>query len=309
MSEMVDIPELERITFFPGQRLTATDLSELRRVHQELRWLHNRGLHMWGIGIGLAVTGERGDTVVTVEAGYGIDCLGREILLTEARMKTVPAVASGPNGGEAIYYLVARYLEDANQKVAERRPGVCLPAGTVRLSEEPHLEWRQPEQLEQGSQLILAQAWIKNCQLSRPLSFAPRRSARPLQQPYIAAGQTPMGKTPWVAWQGANNQTLGVLTHVVTAAARFHATPRYVVHIAGERYRDTPPGPLLLLGFTEVVNATPDGLTVQVALPNFPNTQPPINPILLPDPNTGVPGIVVIVNQLQWHVVWMGIES
>jgi hypothetical protein len=310
MSEQVDIPDLERITFFPGQRLTAPDLSELRRVHQELRWLHNRSLHMWGVGIGLAVTGERGDSAVTIAPGYGTDCLGREILLTEARMKTVPAVASGPSGGEAIYYLVARYLGDEGQKLAERRPGVCLPEGTVRLSEEPLIEWRRPEQLQQGLELILAQAWIKNCQLSRPLSFAARRSARPSQQPYIAAGQTPQGNTAWTAWQvGNNHQTIGILAHVSTSAARFHATPRYVAHVAGERYLDPAPGPLLLLGATEVVNATPDGFTMQVQLPNFPGNNPPINPGWLLDSSTGVPRVVGIVKQLGWHVVWMGIES
>src|SRR5215831_10271735 len=139
MADQVDVPSLERITFFTGQRLTAPDLAALQRAHRELRWLHNRSLHGWGIGIGLAVTGERGDSAVKVEPGYGIDCLGREIILTEARMRTVPAVAAAPGGGEAIYYLVAVYLSDEDQEVSERRPGVCLPEGTVRLTEEPRL--------------------------------------------------------------------------------------------------------------------------------------------------------------------------
>ena len=155
MAERVDIPDIERVTFFTGQRLTEKDLAALQRANRELRWLHNRSLHSWGIGIGLAVAGERGDSAVTVEPGYGVDCLGREIILTAPRTMPVPAVAHGPGGEEAVYYLVAAYQEDADQKVAERRPGVCLPEGTVRLSEEPRLEWRRPEQLQEGFELVL----------------------------------------------------------------------------------------------------------------------------------------------------------
>src|SRR5829696_7000623 len=98
MSTAQDIPELERIQFFTGQRLTAGDLSELQRANRELRWLHNRSLHGWGMGIGFGVTGERGETAVTVTPGYAIDCRGREIILTETMTLAVPAVAADDSG-------------------------------------------------------------------------------------------------------------------------------------------------------------------------------------------------------------------
>lgn len=310
MTEKINIPNLERITFFTGQRLTAPDLAELQRAHRELRWLHNRSLHGWGIGIGLAVTGERGDSAVTVGPGYGVDCLGREIILTEPRPKTVPAVAGGPPGGEAVYYLVAAYQADADQKVAEQRPGVCLPEGTVRLSEEPRIDWRQPDQLREGFELILAQAWVQNCRLSRPLSLAARRYARPSHQPYIAAGQTEVGKTAWMVWEVAD-QIVGVFAHVDTKAARFRATPRYVAHIAGDRHLAETPWPpsqpLLVLGFAGVVDATPQGFTLQVLLPKVAADQPRMNPAdLLSDPDRV---IRIVKEELKWHVVWMGIEG
>lgn len=59
MSARTDIPELKRIQFFNGQRLTAGDMTELQRANRELRWLHNRSLHGWGIGTGYGVAGER----------------------------------------------------------------------------------------------------------------------------------------------------------------------------------------------------------------------------------------------------------
>src|SRR5262245_14932559 len=78
----IDIPEIERIKFFPGQRLTADDMTDLDVTNAELRWLHNRSLHPWGIGIGLEVSGEKGDTVVTVKPGYAVDILGRELIVS-----------------------------------------------------------------------------------------------------------------------------------------------------------------------------------------------------------------------------------
>jgi hypothetical protein len=284
MAERVDIPDIERVTFFTGQRLTEKDLAALQRANRELRWLHNCSLHSWGIGIGLAVAGERGGSAVTIEPGYGIDCLGREIILTVSQTLPVPAAA------EAVYYLVAAYQEDADQKVAERRPGVCLPEGTVRLSEEPRLEWRRPEQLQEGFELVLAQAWIQNCQLSRPLSLAARRFARPSQQPYIAAGQTDREKTAWSPWK-VSDQTVGVLTHVDTSAARFRTTPRYIAHVIGDRHFLDEAGNIVrVVGFHAVTDATPAGYTLQVLLPE-------------------VAGSNIDFNELGWHVVWMGVEG
>lgn len=304
LTGIADIPELERITFFKGQRLTDRDLTELQRAQQELRWLHHRALHAWGIGIGLDVRGERGDTAVTVETGYGTDCRGREILLTEPRTITVPAVAGGPGGAETIYYLVAAYQSNDEQKVAERRPGVCLPEGTVRLSEEPLVEWRKPEKLLEGHELVLAQAWIRNCQLSRPLSLAPRRFARPAQQPYIAAGRTGVETTVWELW-GEGAQNLGVLTHVNTSEARFTTTPNYMAHVAGARYLLDDDGlEVLISGIAQITDTTSDGFTLRVRT-HIERSQivgdPPVAIVLdLPS---------VVRERLRWHVVWMGIEG
>jgi hypothetical protein len=302
MTEKVDVPGLERITFFTGQRLTAPDLAALQRAHRELRWLHNRSLHGWGIGIGLGVTGDRGDSAVTVEPGYGVDCRGREIILTDPRVRTVPAVAAAPGGGEAVYYLVAIYLGDESQKVSERRPGVCLPEGTVRLTEEPGLEWRRPDQLQEGLELILAQAWIQNCQLSRPVSLTPRRYARPSQQPYIAAGQTEVEKTNWVHWT-VGQQPIGLEVKVDTSAARFRSTPRYIAHVAGDRLF----GQLVVVGLPGLVDATPEQFTLQVLLPK--NLEGAGGIQVNPDPLFTPGGPQFISKQLAWHVVWMGIEG
>ena len=57
--DTVPIPTIERPVFFDGQRLTSEDLGEAFAYERELRWLHNRSLHGWGIVLGYAVTGAR----------------------------------------------------------------------------------------------------------------------------------------------------------------------------------------------------------------------------------------------------------
>ncbi len=303
MSDNVEIPALERIIFFPGQQLTAADLTELQDYNRELRWLHNRSLHSWGIAKGFGVTGGRGSRAVKIEPGYAVDRLGREIILGESISLPVPAIAEATGGKEAVYYLTASYLEDSDQTVAERQSGVCLPDGTVRLRDEPRISWHKPDQLTEGVELILAKAWIKNCQLSRPLCLAARRNARPSAQPYIASGQTGSDATDWKLWQ-IGGQALGVEVQVDTSQARFRATPRYVAHVTGDRYLGDAPGPLIAVGYPATVEGTPEQFKLQVLLPAIASGQIAINPPSLRSQQA--PGIV---KKLGWQVVWMGIEG
>jgi len=92
MSDTSPIPLLERIEFLDGQQLTAEDLSALKNFNNELRWLHARSLHSWGIGVGFDVQGNRGDSSVSIKPGYAVDCFGREVILFSDQTKTVPAV-------------------------------------------------------------------------------------------------------------------------------------------------------------------------------------------------------------------------
>ena len=70
MPMTTDLPAVERPQFFDGERLTAGDLLDAQTYERELRWLHNRCLHSWGVAVGLAVHGRRAATrSVTVGAG------------------------------------------------------------------------------------------------------------------------------------------------------------------------------------------------------------------------------------------------
>jgi hypothetical protein len=299
MSAATDIPDLLRIQFFNGQRLTAADFAALQRSNRELRWLHNRSLHGWGIGIGYGVAGERGESSVSVAPGYAIDCLGRELILTEPVVMTVPAVASASDGSPGTYYLTATYKQDSAQEVAEERPGVCLPGGTVRLTEGPLISWRQQKDITDGIDIILAQAAILNCQLDAPLNVAVRRAARPSQQPYIAAGQTLPASTVW-SLKFEAGVPVGITARVDTTAARFQVTPVYFAHLMGTRTITTPAGPQFAATLVAISQPAAGGFNCDVYLPAATTG----DTVFL-----DVKEVQSLLNALPWSVVWMGIEG
>src|SRR5215475_4696074 len=90
-----------RVVFFDGQRLEADDLNSAADQMRQLRWLHNRSLHGWGIGLGFDATGNAGDRQVTLKPGYAVDCIGRELVLTNPITLAVPA-RSGNDQGQPV---------------------------------------------------------------------------------------------------------------------------------------------------------------------------------------------------------------
>jgi len=296
------IPALKRIEFFTGQRLTAQDLTDVQDANRELRWLHNRSLHGWGIGIGYGVEGETGDTAVTISPGYAIDCMGRELILTESVTMTVPAVAGDSSGTQTVaatFFLTISYLDDSAQATVEARPGVCLPGGTVRLSEGPLILWQRLPDIQDGLNVILAEASVLNCQLNAPLGLDVRRPARPPQQPYIDAGQVSPAAITWIEVPG------GIRAQVDTSAAQFGATPAYFMHVMGPRQVTVSlPGGMksfFLVTVAMVDNPTPAGFNCDVLL------------LQLDDSGTVVAvapsDIPSLIPALQWTIVWMGIEG
>jgi hypothetical protein len=184
----------------------------------------------------------------------------------------------------------------------ENRSGVCLPSGTVRLSETPEFDWVPQVNVDPTTQVILAQVSVLNCQLNVAADLAVRRYARVSTQPYVGAGETSVPSyfnQIWQLWQpGGIGDSLGVYCDVDTSAANFHTTPSYIAHIAGSRTWTLPSGiPGLLLPFVSVVNASPTGFTIQASLQSS---------LAVSDSTQWV----YLANQvLLWQVVWMGTEG
>lgn len=289
------IPELKRIQFFAGQRLTAQDLTDLQDANRELRWLHNRSLHGWGIGIGYAATGERGDTSVTIGPGYAIDCLGRELILTTTVNMTVPATAGNTDGTAAVFFLTISYKDDSDQSALEQRSGVCLPGGTVRLTESPFIQWQQATQVRTGLDIILAQANVLNCQLNTDLVLTVRRSAQPTQQPYIYADQISASDLLWAPLTEVA-QTVGITTSIDTSSGNFQAVPAYFVQLVGSRQLSNSTGVQWIITLPSIKDTTPQGFSLEVYIADASSGQLSTDPTTLP-------------TTLQWTVVWMGVEG
>jgi hypothetical protein len=304
MTAPPSIPQLERPAYFDGQQLGPDDLEAIHEYHRELRWLHNRTLHNWGIGVGFGVTGEKGAREVGIAPGYGVDCQGREVLLAEAETMAVPAVAGAT--APVTYYLTACYLDDADLPVSESRQGVCAGLGAVRRAERPRLRWQRPMDLNptsryrRGLDLILATVEVQGCVLASDVSLADRRYALPETRPYIAAGATPEGGTGWSLLPG----NTGVETLVDTSVAGFGRTPVYFANLLGTRAQASLNR--ILDGFGSVVDPSPTGFRFRVLMPRNLQLAPYImNPaaaftVALP---------ATLRDTLRWAVTWTGIEA
>ena len=269
MSDL-NIPILERPSFFDGQRLTAADLAFVQEYHQQLRWLHNRSLHNWGIALGFAVSGARGDKLVMVQAGYALDCLGRDLISNQALTLPIPAVA-GDAGKPVTYFLTASYAEDASL-TPEIRLGLCGASGAVRRPEAPIIRWQKPDDTEppgnfrRGLDIVLASIQVQNCQLARDVSAAERRDALPAQQPYVFASQTESGTTVWKPWPDAKAPS-AVVTTVSTVSAGFRGTPRYQANVVGERLMVLKGKSFIADGYAQIATATASSFDLRVFLP------------------------------------------
>jgi hypothetical protein len=303
----LNIPTLERPAFFNGQRLTAADLADVQMYHRELRWQHNRTMHNWGIVLGCAVAGARGERAVQVQPGYALDCIGRELILSRTAAMPIPAVAGAAGGGPATYYLTIRYAEDEDL-TPEMRTGLCGSEGAVRRPEEPLMRWRDPDDgFEHGVDIVLASIQVKNCQLYTDVSAAERRDAIPAKQPYVAAGQSAASNTAWRLWPN-DDTPVGVATTVITASAGFQATPRYQAHIRGQRLVvDDGSITFVVDGYAQVIAPSPTTFELVVILP-----QGVVAGNIMLNP----PQIVftheftdTLREELAWRVVWMGVEG
>jgi hypothetical protein len=257
-----DTQFVERLHFFDGQQLFASDLQAIEASDRDLRREHNRTLHRSGVGNGYAVSGRKGDREVVVQEGYALDAAGAEIVLREPQVEQVPPVSGEPGGGPAYFDLTVSYPSDDELEEAETREGVCLPRGVVLLRERPVFCWvrlrldanrtlravnqRHALEIQTGMKIVLARAEVLNCRLNADLAIALRRRARPPRQPVIRC------ETVAVAWEfwdyerevpspgieSPNTKErvfLGFQQLIDTTTAGFRATPCYSARVTGER--------------------------------------------------------------------------
>ena len=76
---MADVTK--RVTYFDRQFLRAADFLAEQAYDLDRRRRHNRLLHGPGVAEGLQVSGNPGDTFISVSPGTAYDALGQEIVL------------------------------------------------------------------------------------------------------------------------------------------------------------------------------------------------------------------------------------
>ncbi|MDB4881872.1 MAG: hypothetical protein JWL95_638 [Gemmatimonadetes bacterium] len=314
MTTPVSIPDLERPAFFDGQRLEADDLAAMYDFHRELRWLHNRALHNWGIAVGFGVSGVKGGREVTVSPGYALDCNGHDLLLSRPITLPVPAVSGTASGKPMLYYLTASYVADADLAPSESRDGECSGGGAVRRVEAPLVRWQDPRSIvtenrwRRGTDIVLAAVQVLDCALVAAPSLAERRSARPETQPFVAAGRSVPATTIWTFFS-SGAVIAGIQTFVDTSSAGFQRTPAYTAQVVGTRVlkADTGAGNGQLVdGFGSVVSPTASGFVYRLLMPRNLKTGPYL---LNPDAIFAKKTLDTLRTALEWSVSWMGIEG
>lgn len=306
-----------RVVYFDGQRLEADDLNSAADQMRQLRWLHNRSLHGPGVALGFAATGNAGDRQVTVQPGYAVDCLGRELVLTTATTLPIPARSGNAQGQPVSFALVAAYPDDSQLAVIQTRATDCGgTSGAVRLQERASIYWREPPVADQ--EILLAMASVQNCQLATALAVDQTRRARPITTPYVAAGQTSEGETVWTHWLVTPTQgqsvLIGVQTLVDTSLGKFSATPTYQAQLRGERDFDSVQGntqpPFLLDGTLVVCHAKIASFTASILLPRLDrDIGGLLNPPTLFESGPGGQDALINLVNSKWSIAWIGVED
>ena len=307
------LPEADRPRFFAGQLLTADDLTAAQDVDSGLRHLHHRMLHGWGIASGLAVTGRRTATEVTLGAGYALDSTGRELIVPEPLTVPVPPVAASPSGGPVPFALVVRWTED-DEAVVLDRPGACGAEGAVRRSDAPTVAWLDPEAVRDGYDIVLAEVAVQGCRLARVPDPTLRRLLSPPPTPYAACGSTPVAGTAWWVRTDEGGQPWAVWTDVDTSGAGFGDTPAYLARLLGTRMVDaalSPTGQPFVLDGTPFVEESEPG-RFRLVVPLAPGRSAAdgasidVNPA---DVVTGAGFTDLVASTLKWSVEWIGMQS
>lgn len=188
------VSPIKRLHYFDHQFLRIEDFTDEQEYHLELRRLHNRLLHTWGIVEGLEVEFARGGSTVIVRPGTAIDSQGREIVLTgEAEVELSTFLRDADT---ADIYVTIAYEESQTDPTDET--GVT---GNTRWSEEPLVEPSVSQPTDPGEKLILARISHSETEVIA-IDSSERRSAGvvagdlearslALSDPNVASGQWP----------------------------------------------------------------------------------------------------------------------
>jgi len=116
---MANITDIERLNYYEGEFLGATDFQAEQEYHRDMRRRHNVGQHTWGIVSGLdlvlipnGLTAANGPAVdIYVQPGMAVDGFGREIIVLNKTQITQDLFAPYANvnipGSQTMYLWIS----------------------------------------------------------------------------------------------------------------------------------------------------------------------------------------------------------
>ena len=114
---MAEIRDIKRLNYFTGQFLVEKDFNDEQAYHVDMRRLHNRWLHSWGVANGGLQVEKKADKTLAVAAGLAIDKDGNEIVVLKPHEVSLDSAVAA----NATVYVTARYQD----VMGFRRSGRC----------------------------------------------------------------------------------------------------------------------------------------------------------------------------------------
>jgi hypothetical protein len=143
--------DVKRLKYFNHQFLNEKDFQDEQSYHVEMRRLHNRSLHKWGVVEGLTVE-RKGDREVIIRPGIAIDREGREIVLPSEIERDI-----GPSEGSPHVFITISYHETHRE---DDRQSASEPDSYRRVTEFPEIHAHRQAPAEENAALILARILV-----------------------------------------------------------------------------------------------------------------------------------------------------
>lgn len=177
---------IERLNYYNGQRLEASDLKLEQEYHIRIRRWLNKSLYPPGIAEGLEVKAEDGTLNVFVSPGLALDFEGREIILLEEERIPVIGKHNFQGAEDVGSYLTIQYRE---QPTAVEGDGCAMCTrgssknqnrhawqGPSRVLAKPIISWSDKLPHESSGKVILARVILTdNCQDIQSVQTGERR--------------------------------------------------------------------------------------------------------------------------------------
>jgi hypothetical protein len=271
---------LQRVRYWQGQMLRSGDFRAQNADTAQHRWWHNRALHnAYGVYQGLNSSANVSSggvlTSVSVAAGVGYDCFGRELIVDGPQTVMLPVNVPRP---PTTMVLLIRYEagEDCQSQTLEE---ICWTRSSEQSSGTVSFTWMPLDRVQLRDGVPLGRV-IYDGRGGRSLSptFVPP-GARPIARPAIATGATLPATTAWEPWTisaptpatGAllSQVEVGVQAVIDTSAAGFTRTPCYFAWLAGSLFNPNTQQ-LLPDMFPSLANESANRFTFQMWFPPAP---------------------------------------